>query len=196
MTFPRSSMSIVVRNVYTMVLICICVSMSLVSCTMSDNKANKKFVIGFSQCTGDSSWREATVNALQRELAFHPGTELIYRNAGDNSDLQVRQIQEMVRSNIDILLVSPNEAQPLTTAVEEVFRQGIPVIVVDRKIASDKFTCYVGTDNFSIGKMAGDYILNTFPDTVNVIEITGLKGSCLQVSGQEGFEKVLLIRVE
>lgn len=165
--------------------------LSLVSCN-APNNANKRFRIGFSQCTGDSSWREATVNALQRELAFHPGAELIYRNAGDNSDLQVQQIHEMVQSGIDILLVSPNEAQPLTVAVEEVFNKGIPVIVVDRKIASSKFTCYVGTDNFSIGKMAGDYILNTFPDTVNIIEITGLKGSSPTSERSRGFHASII----
>lgn len=143
---------------------------SLVSCTTAA-KPDKKFRIGFSQCTGDSNWKKATLNALQREMSFHPGTELIYRNAEDNSALQVKQINELVQSGIDILLVSPNESQPLTAAVEEVFNKGIPVIVIDRKISSDKFTSYVGTDNFSIGKMAGDYILNTFPGTVNLIEI-------------------------
>ncbi|MFB2118297.1 substrate-binding domain-containing protein [Parapedobacter sp. 2B3] len=158
------------------------------SCTTSE-KGGKKYRIGFSQCTGDLSWRKATVDALQRELAFHPGAELIYRNAGDNSDLQVEQIAELVHSDIDILLVSPNEAQPLTVAVERVFNRGIPVIVIDRKIASNKFTCYVGTDNYSIGKMAAEYILNTFPDTVNIIEITGLEGSSPTSERSRGFHE-------
>src|SRR5262249_10126741 len=155
------------------------------------SKNQKKLRIGFSQCTGDSNWRKATLNALHRELSFHPETELIYRNAGDNSDLQVKQIREVAQSGIDILLVSPNETEPLTTVVEEVFDKGIPVIVIDRKIASQKFTSYVGTDNYSIGKMAAEYILNAFPGTINVIEITGLKGSTPTSERERGFHDVL-----
>lgn len=163
----------------------------MASSCVGKSSTNKKFKIGFSQCTGDSSWRKATLDALQRELAFHPGAELIYKNAGDNSNLQIQQIEELIGSDIDILLVSPNEAQPLTTAVEKVFDRGIPVIVVDRKVSSTKFTGYVGTDNFSIGKMAGDYILNTFPDSVNIIEITGLKDSSPTSERSRGFRKSL-----
>lgn len=175
---------------------CICIAgwmlvllyASLLSCT-SSQKNDRKFRIGFSQCTGDPNWKKATLDALQRELAFHPGAELIYKNAGDNSDLQVAQIEELSRSQIDILLVSPNEALPLTAAVEAVFNKGIPVIVIDRKIASDKFTCYVGTDNFSIGKMAGEYILNTFPGEISIIEISGLKGSTPTSERSRGFHE-------
>ncbi len=167
-----------------LVIILLCALLS--SCTSSE-KTPKKFRIGFSQCTGDSNWRKATMDALQRELAFHPGAELIYKNAGDNSNLQVAQIGELSQLGIDILLVSPNESLPLTAAVENIFNKGIPVIVIDRKIASDKFTCYVGTDNFSIGKMAGDYIMNTFPGNISVIEIAGLKGSTPTSERSRGF---------
>lgn len=167
-------------------LLFVFISISILYCSCS-GKNDKKITIGFSQCTGDSNWRKATLDALHRELAFHPEATLIYKNAGDNSDLQVSQINELSQSKIDILLVSPNEALPLTGAVESVFNKGIPVIVIDRKVASDRFTCYVGTDNFSIGKMAGEYILNTFPGDVNVIEISGLKGSTPTSERSRGF---------
>jgi ABC-type sugar transport system substrate-binding protein len=111
---------------------------SMLSCSLTSKPA-KKFRIGFSQCTGDSNWRKATLNALQRELSFHPGTELIYRNAGDNSDLQVKQIREVAQSGIDILLVSPNETQPLTTAVEEVRLKSLLPMWVLTTTASGKW---------------------------------------------------------
>lgn len=164
---------------------------SLVSCNFEEPGV-KKITIGFSQCTGDSNWRKATLDALDRELAFHPGAELIYKNAGDNNELQVEQIRQLAASGIDILLVSPNEAAPLTAVVEEVYQKGIPVIVVDRKINSNQFTCYVGTDNYSIGRMAGEYILNKFPGKVNIIEITGLKGSTPTSERSRGFYESLV----
>ncbi|MEJ7679117.1 MAG: substrate-binding domain-containing protein [Segetibacter sp.] len=79
--------------------------------------------------------------------------------------------------NIDILLVSPNEAEPLTSVVEEAFNKGIPVVVIDRKTSSNLYTSFVGADNFEIGKMAGNYVANMVHDTANVIEVIGLQGS-------------------
>src|ERR1700729_1338399 len=118
----------------------------LYSCSTPNGE--KKYRIGFAQCTGTENWKRATREGMQRELSLHPGTELIYRSANDNSDLQVKQIKELIGQNIDILLVSPNEAQPLTSVVEEAYNKGIPVVVIDRKTASDLYTSFVGIDNF------------------------------------------------
>ncbi|GAC1586335.1 MAG: substrate-binding domain-containing protein [Chitinophagaceae bacterium] len=160
---------------------------ALVSC--SGTNAEKKYKIGFAQCTGTENWKKATLEGMRRELAFHPGAELVYRSGLDNSELQVKQIKELLQQNIDILLVSPNEAQPLTPVVEEAFNRGIPVVVIDRRISSSLYTSYVGVDNFEIGKMAGNYIANAFRDSanINVIEVIGLQGSTPSSERHRGF---------
>lgn len=126
---------------------------------------------------------------MRRELSFHPGTELIYRSANDNSELQVKQIKELISQNIDILLVSPNEAQPLTSIVEEAYNKGIPVVIIDRKISSDLYTSFIGIDNFELGKMAGKYVAHLYPDSINIVEILGLKGSTPTSDRERGFEE-------
>jgi signal transduction histidine kinase/AraC-like DNA-binding protein/AmiR/NasT family two-component response regulator/cellobiose-specific phosphotransferase system component IIB len=158
-------------------------------CSCNHTNPEKKYRIGFSQCTGTENWKKATREGMQRELAFHPGTELIYRSAKDSSDLQVRQIKELLQQNIDILLVSPNEAQPLTSVVEEAFNRGIPVVVIDRKTSSNLYTSFVGVDNFELGRMAGNYVAHLFHDTVNLVEAIGLQGSTPSSERQRGFEE-------
>ncbi len=163
----------------------------LIGAGCSSAKTEKKFRIGFSQCTGTENWKKATREGMMRELAFHPGTELIYKSAKDSSELQVKQIKELLSQNIDILLVSPNEAQPLTSVVEEAFNQGIPVVVIDRKTSSNLYTSFVGIDNYELGKMAGHYIANLFHDTASIIEAIGLKGSTPTLERQRGFEEAI-----
>lgn len=111
----------------------------LVTACTRENKKNH-YVIGFSQCTGADNWRKATLEGVKKEISFYPGTQLIYKNAKDNSDLQIKQIKELIRQNIDILLVSPNEARPLTPVIEEAFNKGIPVVVIDRRTSSGLYT--------------------------------------------------------
>ncbi|HEX9511722.1 MAG TPA: substrate-binding domain-containing protein [Puia sp.] len=155
----------------------------------SGSSPEKKYRIGFAQCTGTANWKKATREGMQRELSFHPGTELIYRSANDNSDLQVRQIKELIGQNIDILLVSPNEAEPLTSVVEEAYNKGIPVVVIDRKTSSDLYTSFIGINNFELGRTAGNYIAQLFKGPVRIVEVIGLRGSTPSRDRQRGFEE-------
>src|ERR1700730_6144923 len=183
-------MSRKIKSIYTHVYDLIFFTVSFICiflCSCSPRSSNKKIRIGFSQCTGADNWRKATVEAVKREISFHPGSQLIYKNAQDNSDLQVEQIKELINDNIDILLVSPNEAQPLNAIVEEAYNKGIPIVMIDRKTSSNLYTSFVGADNFEIGKMAGNYVANMFPDTANVIEVIGLPGSTPSSERKRGF---------
>lgn len=150
-------------------------------------KEPPKFKIGFSQCGDADAWRKSMLDEMNRELAFHPELQLIYKQADDNSLKQVQQVRELLNEKIDLLIISPNEAEPLTPIVEEVYQSGIPVIVVDRKIASGSFNNYIGADNYQIGKMAGLYVAGILKEKGNIIEITGLPASSPAMERQRGF---------
>ena len=124
---------------------------------------------------------------MKREMAFHPGIEFLYRDAKDNSQLQAQQVSELINEHIDLLMISPNEAQPLTGVVEDAFNKGIPVIVIDRTIASKLYTCFIGADNKEVGKMAGDYAASLLHGKGNIIEVIGRPGSTPAIGRQRGF---------
>lgn len=150
-------------------------------------KENPTYTIGFSQCIGSDLWRKTMLEEIKIELSLHPGAKLIYKEANGNSKLQVLQAQDMIRKGIDILIISPNEAQPLTPVVEQAYNKGIPVIIIDRKTASSAYTAYVGADNFQIGKMAGEYAGEVLKGKGNIVEVLGLPGSSPTIERQRGF---------
>ncbi|MGV3767119.1 MAG: hybrid sensor histidine kinase/response regulator transcription factor [Chitinophagaceae bacterium] len=150
-------------------------------------KEPRQFKIGFSQCGDADAWRKSMLDEMNRELAFHPELQLIYKQADDNSLKQVQQVRELLNEKIDLLIISPNEAEPLTPIVEEVYQSGIPVIVVDRKIASTSFNNYIGADNYQIGKMAGLYVAGLLKEKGSIIEITGLPASSPAMERRRGF---------
>jgi signal transduction histidine kinase/DNA-binding response OmpR family regulator/ABC-type xylose transport system substrate-binding protein len=158
----------------------------LQSCII-DRKSPKKYRIGFSQCGEADKWRKSMLTDMNLELAFHPELELLYRQADNSSKRQVEQVKELLSEDIDLLIISPNEAQPLTPVVEEVFNKGIPVIVVDRKTASSLYTNYIGADNYEIGKMAGEYVASLLNKKGNIIEVTGLPASSPAIERERGF---------
>jgi signal transduction histidine kinase/AraC-like DNA-binding protein/CheY-like chemotaxis protein/ABC-type xylose transport system substrate-binding protein len=158
--------------------------------TSCKNTAQKdaSYTIGFSQCVGSDLWRKTMLDEMRMELSLHPNTNFIYEDANNNSDKQIKQVKKMLNEGIDLLIISPNEARPLTPIVEEAYHKGIPVIVIDRKTASDAYTAYVGADNYQIGKMAGQYVGSTSRGPVNLLEVMGLPGSSPAIERERGFQ--------
>ncbi|MFT4031536.1 MAG: substrate-binding domain-containing protein [Siphonobacter sp.] len=157
----------------------------------SQEKHEKQYVIGFAQCTNGDDWRKAMLEGMEKELSFYPNVKLIMKDAHNNSQLQIQQIRELLKANIDLLIISPNEAQPITPVVEEVFNQGIPVIIVDRRTNSKLYTAYVGGDNLQIGKTAGQYIGELLHKKGNILEITGSPGASAASERAYAFHKAI-----
>ena len=151
----------------------------------------KEYVIGFSQCVESDAWRKTMLDEMKREMSFHSNIRLHYRQADGNSQKQVEQVRELLKENIDLLIISPNEAQPLTSVVEYAYHKGVPVIVVDRKISTPLYSAYVGGDNYGIGKIAGDYAAHLLEGKGRIIEITGLPKSSPAIDRQRGFHDAL-----
>ena len=147
----------------------------------------KTYLIGFSQRTEADTWRKTMLESMNRELFFYPDIRFLVKDAGGQSDRQVQQIQELINQQVDLLIVSPNAAQPITPIVEKAYQQGIPVIVLDRRTASDQYTAYVGADNVEVGKTAGIYANELLKGAGNVIEIGESPGSSADVDRHRGF---------
>jgi len=168
------------------------ISVFLAACARNDD-VQEKFLIGFSQCTIGDEWRITMNEEMIREISLYrePGMDLIIRDAHDSNEKQIEDIQELLSLGIDLLIVSPNESKPLTPIIEQVFDAGIPVINIDRKIDSEKFSAFIGADNFMIGQEAGKVAANILNNAGKILEITGLPGSSAAIERSAGFRDIL-----
>jgi two-component system sensor histidine kinase/response regulator len=139
-----------------------------------------------SQCS-DDSWRHKMNDEILREAMFYEGVSVEIRSAHDDNRRQQEDIQYFIDKKVDLLIVTPNEAAPITPIVEEAFDKGIPVIVVDRKILSDKYTAFMGADNYEIGREVGKYLAAKLGGKGNIVELTGLSGSTPAMERHQGF---------
>ena len=157
----------------------------LVSC--ASHKQQKKYRIGFSQCANDV-WRQNMQIEMEREFSFHPEVDLLIKNANLSSKKQIEQIHELLAEKIDLLIVSPNEAQPLTPTIDKVYKDGLPVIVVDRNILSKNYTAFIGASNYKVGLNAGSYANSLLKGKGNIVEVNGLlQGSSADIERHNGF---------
>lgn len=140
------------------------------------NEEKNRYVIGVSQCS-DDEWRTQMNKEIRREALFYTGVEVDIRSAADNNQRQIADIEHFIEQKVDLIVVAPNEADAITPVVEKAYKQGIPVVLVDRKINSNSYNAYIGADNYEMGRQIGIYISSRLKGQGNIVELSGLKGS-------------------
>ena len=153
----------------------------------------KTFLIGVSQCS-DDAWRRQMNGEILRETFMYGNVNVEFRAANDDSRKQIDDIKYFINKGVDLIVVAPNEAAALTPIIERAYDKGIPVVIVDRKILSDKYTAFIGGNNHEIGKSVGNYIENKWGGVkrdINVVELTGLSNSTPAQERHNGFMQSL-----
>ena len=145
-----------------------------------------RYVIGVSQCSEDI-WREKQNAELRMGAYFHDNIELRFAAAYDSDQRQIEQIDSLVASGIQLLIVAPNQVATISPAIDRAFDKGIPVIVFERKTSSQKYTAFISADNYEMGRVMGEYIVSRLHGQGNVLEIKGLEGSSPAIERHNGF---------
>lgn len=164
----------------------IIVILALTSCSPGE----KRYKIGVSQCSEDI-WREKQNAELRMGAYLQDDVELRFAAAYDSDERQIEQIDSLIKSGIDLLIVAPNQVATISPAIDRAFDQGIPVIVFERKTNSQKFTAFISADNYEMGKVMGHYIVSRLNGQGRVLEIKGLAGSSPAIERHNGFVEAL-----
>ena len=154
------------------------------SCSRTEQE---DYLIGVSQCS-DDAWRQQLNNEIRRESNFYPGVHVEIRSADDDNEKQIEDIRYFIRKKVDLLVVAPNESGAVTEIIESAYSGGIPVILVDRSIDSEKYTAFIGADNRDIGRQVGEYLASRISDG-DAVELTGTEKSSPAAERSAGFRE-------
>ena len=139
--------------------------------------AQKKYRFGFSQATILETWRVQFNKDMKKEADKHPELELIIADGQNKTEKQVADVENFITQGVDVLIISPKESAGLTPVTVKAIEAGLPVIILDRNVNTDKYTQFIGGDNVVIGKAAGTYAVNLLggPGKAkgNVVELWG-----------------------
>ena len=169
---------------------CIAAAALLVIAACGKEQGTKK-LIGFSQANLGEPWRVAMNAEVAEAAKQHPEFEVVYADAQQDNAKQVADVENFLRQKIDLLIISPNEAKPLTPIVKRAFEAKIPVIVLDREIEGDTYTTFIGANNRDIGKAAGEFVAKVLNGKGDIVEIKGLPGSTPARDRSEGFREAI-----
>lgn len=158
--------------------------------------AKKVFKIAFSQCNSAEPYRTVQNNIFKQNAKKYEGEiELSIHDAQQDNARQVNQIENIIQQGVDLLIVAPNEAAPLTPVVKKAHEAGIKVICLERDLVEPVYDVFVGADNVKIGEMAGQFVKEYLEakkvEAPVVVEIKGLIGTKPQEERHSGARKFI-----
>ena len=131
------------------------VATTLVGCSIGGS-GNKK--VGVAMPTKDlQRWNQDGAN--MEKLLKEAGYDVDLQYASNDINTQVTQIENMISSGCDVLVIASIDGDSLGTVLEQAKKKNIPVIAYDRLIMnSDAVTYYATFDNYMVGTKQGQYI--------------------------------------
>jgi ribose transport system substrate-binding protein len=145
-----------------------------------------KPLVAFAQANSADPWRQVFDAETKAEAAkYAADMNFEEQSAEDKADTQISQIDTMLLKQPKVLLVSAT-TEDVHTATDKAFDLGVPVILLDRAVPGDKYTCLVGGDNVDIGNQAGEYIAKQLNGKGTVLMIQGLGGASATTDRKSG----------
>jgi ribose transport system substrate-binding protein len=161
----------------------------------AEAEAQNQWRVGFSQVTTAEPWRVLFNREMRAEASLYPELELSIADGQDRTEKQAADVRNFIRQRVDIILISPKETAGLTGVVDEAVDAGIPVLVLDRGVATDRFTQFIGSDNLLIGQAAGEYATQLLGGAGQargrIVEIWGGMGSTPAQERHQGFHEII-----
>ena len=167
-------------------LILISVSLALAA---DEPNAPKQWTIGMSQCNLGEPYRVQQNADIKMAAEQHPEVKVVFKDAQNDTLKQLAQMEEFISAGVNLIIISPKEAAPLTPVVAAAYEKGIPIIVLERRVLGDKYTCFIGPNNKKIGKAAGKWIVQKLGGKGKVVELKGLMTTTPGQDRHSGFRE-------
>jgi ribose transport system substrate-binding protein len=143
--------------------------------------------IAFVQDDMSNDFRKAQVYEAMEEAKKHKDIRFVYSDAKAKTSLLIRQLEKFIVDEVDLIIIGTNNSDAVIPSVEKAFAKGIGIIVLDRKVNTDKYTSYIKSDNYQIGAIAARYLLSQMKSGGTILMLQGFKSNNVAQERTDGF---------
>ena len=142
--------------------------------------------VGFSISTLNNPFFVSMADGAEAK-AEELGVDLTIVDAGNDTAKQTSDIEDLIASGIQVLIVNPEDSAAVAPVVSDAIEAGIKVIAVDRSVDGAEVDCYIGTDNVVAGETAGTYFADVLGDGAKIAILEGIPGASSAIERNQGF---------
>ena len=155
--------------------------------------------VGFIQTGKESDWRDANTQDYFRVFTEANGYRFLYIDGNSRPERQVKAMHDLVRQQVDYIVLDPIVEAGWTEALREARDAGIPVIVTDRRVDAEDslYTCWVGSDFEEEGRKAGRWLAQYLEaagraaGSINIVILEGTPGSSATLGRAAGLDEIV-----
>ena len=158
----------------------------------NDQKTYQNLVVGFSQIGAESEWRTGNTASI-KEVAESLGVELIFSDAQQKQENQIKAIRTFIAQQVDVIGVSPIVETGWESVFQEAYDAGIPIILVDRRadVPEHLYATHLGSDFVEEGRNAARVMVDLLDGEGNIVELVGTVDSAPANDRYIGFREIL-----
>jgi simple sugar transport system substrate-binding protein len=176
-----------------LLLLTLACSFTVFAAAQAEAPSKDKIVVGFSQIGAESAWRVANTESIRSEAAKRPNIELIFSDAQQKQENQIKAIRSFIAQGVDVIAFSPVVESGWEPVLKEAKAAGIPVILSDRAVDVDDdslWVTFMGSDFVEEGRRAAKWLVDYLGGKpAKVVELVGTVGSAPANDRYSGFRE-------
>ena len=190
-----------IKRFLSLILVFAMTAFMLFGCASSSGrndsiKLKRELYVGFAQVGHESDWRSAETNSVKEALSKENGITLELVDCDNDIDVQREAILDFIEKGVDYILIAPIVSTGWDDILAKAEDANIPVIVIDRTIDdSENYATWLGSEFTDEGLAAGEWLKSYANEKgikeINILEVTGNKGSSAENGRTAGFHKYI-----
>ena len=166
------------------------VALSLVALAAC-NRDRKKVIAVIPKGNAHLFWQSVHAGAVS--TSREAGVEIIWNGPATETDFpgQLKVVDAMINRHVDAIALAPIDSKAMVGVVERAAAEGVPLIIFDSGIDTDKFVAQVATDNYHAGEMGAERMAKLLGGKGKVAILANMPGSASTVARESGFEDAI-----
>ena len=133
----------------------------------ADEPEEDKTVIGFSNASADEYGM--VVYNIFNDYCVSKGYEVVHISADNSGEKQLSDIEDMITMGVDMVYIRAWDPDAIVPAIEACVDAGIPTVIADYPVNTDKASLYFTIDQTGYGVAQANYVVDLLeknPDLV------------------------------
>ena len=119
------------------------------------------------------------------------GAKVIILNANNDSEKQLDDVDNLIAQQVDVIVLSPVDADSVNSALQAAKAAGIPVIETISATSDESFDIFVGTQEYDAGAMQAAWLVENCGETGKLCILMGPAGQTPSIKRYEGLTENL-----
>jgi ribose transport system substrate-binding protein len=159
--------------------------------TAACNRNHRPTVAVVPKASADIFWQ--SVHAGAAKACVERDIEIVWDGPPNETDIagEMKIMETMIDRRVDAIAVAPSDRSAFKIVVDRATAAGIPVIIYDSGIDTDKYVTFVATDNYLGGEMGARRLGEVLHGRGKIVMVKTVPGGASTMAREDGFRHEL-----